>query len=100
MPRRPPPRIEPTEAQLRAAYNGQKWRGRYTFDQAMADPSLCRVLRMLAVQAARVALRRQVVQAKQARQAALHHTAPGRPTHTTQPLFDRKRAAAGEREDD
>ncbi len=97
MPRRPPPRIEPTEDQLRAAYAGQRWRARYTFDQAMADESLRRVLRMLAVQTARIALRRQVVHAKQARQAqTTHHQTP----HATAPLFDRKRAAAGEREDD
>jgi len=77
---------------MRAAYSQQHWRHRHTFDEAMADESLRRVLRMLAVQAARVALRRQAIQACQAvRTRAL-------PTHP--PTFDRKRAAAGEREDD
>jgi hypothetical protein len=94
MARRPPPRIKPTEAQLRAAYATQHWRHRHTFDQAMADESLRRVLRMLAVQAARVALRRQAIQACQAVRTRVLPT----PTHA--PTFDRKRAAAGEREDD
>lgn len=93
MPRRPPPCIEPTQADLQAAYMRRRWAHRYSFQEAMQDPVLSRALRMEAVAHARQQLRQQQQQPAPAVRTTLHA-----PSHT--PTFDRKRAAAGEREDD
>lgn len=102
MARRPPPRIEPTQADLQAAFKRKHWSHRYSFQEAMQDPVLSRALRMEAVAYARQLLRQQ--QRRNAAAGTHQQPAPAvrttlhAPSHT--PTFDRKRAAAGEREDD
>lgn len=67
-----------------------------TFDAVMADPMLSRLVRAEAIGRA-VALRRHL--AKHCAPAS-RPAAPRAPPARRAPIFDRKRAASGEREDD
>ena len=93
------PRLHITLDDLHAAWQQRRradWPA--TFPEAMAHPMLRPLVRAEAVRRA-LAARRQMQHAPQARPA---HPAPRRPTAAPAqaPLFDRKRAAAGERADD
>jgi len=86
-----------TQADLQTAYTLRRradWPA--TFDQAMADPLLCRLVRAEALRRAQ-ALQDRAQQAanKPAQQVRL----PAPPV-TPRPSFDCKRAAAGDRDDD
>ena len=101
---RPPP-IAVTQADLHAAWL-QRRRGDWpaTFDAVMADPMLGRLVRAEAIGRALAVRRFEARQAgvvpaaiAAARPPALHQW-PARRQQA--PIFDRKRAASGEREDD
>jgi hypothetical protein len=104
------PRIEPTAEQLQAAWRFRKrddWPA--TFEEAMAHPTLSRIVRMFACNAAlmQTVHQRPAVVAPAAPPPLATQPAPPlvtRPWHppapSQEPLFDRKRAASGEREDD
>lgn len=85
-----------TEDELRAAYRSCR---RHTwpddFDAAMNDPFYSRLIRLHAT------ARAKRIEEQATRQS--HRPSPVRkalPVPTTNPVFDHKRAAAGEREDD
>lgn len=85
-----------TTEQLRAAWVVRRradWPT--TFDAAMADPLLQRLVRCMAMGMAQAATRRSAT----ARPAPTRRPAPPQPQPQHQPL-DRKRLAAGERDDD
>jgi hypothetical protein len=86
-----------TLADLQAAWL-QRRRGDWppTFDAVMADPMLGRLVRAEAIGRA-LALRRHLAK----HSAPASRTAPAwLPPRQKAPVFDRKRAASGEREDD
>jgi len=96
--------IEPTDEQLRLAWQERRradWPA--TFEAVMASPMLSRLVRTHACHnALGEHIHREVVVPPEPPPAV--HT-PARPASTLRvptqpPLFDRKRAAAGEREDD
>ncbi len=88
-----------TPEALRAAWEDMRLRPAFarwpqTFDQVMADPLRCRLVRLEATARARAA-QRPPRPTSQACRPARPFLAPAQPA-----LFDRKRAAAGERADD
>lgn len=90
-------RIEPTSEELLAAYErSRKANWPATFDEAMADPVLSRLIAIAAKHPPRAARPPAVQQAPSMHPART----PGTWRPTSRPVFDRKRAAAGERDDD
>lgn len=95
-----PVRPEPTEQELRNAYAHHRARRPAdwpeTFEEAMADATLSRLVRITAMHPPRPL--RQQVAFTAGLVNAVRHTPPRHPRPA--PAIDRKRAAAGEREDD
>lgn len=89
-------RIEPTAAELLAAYERSRtptWPA--TFAEAMADPVISRLIAIAAKHPPRAA------RPPAAQPASMHPArSPGTWRPATRPVIDRKRAAAGERDDD
>lgn len=88
-------RAEPTDEELRRAWLHWKRRARSpwpeTFEEAMAHPTLSRLVRMTAIHPP-YALR-------QPAEAATTRHLPPAPRLRAPAVFDRKRAAAGDRDD-
>jgi hypothetical protein len=97
-------RVEPTDADLQQAWQERKradWPA--TFDEVMQDPMLCRLVRMHACHAA-ITRRIQRPRAEAPAPAQMRNLAPrvapiDIPLVHQPALFDRKRAAAGDRDD-
>lgn len=94
--------VEPTEAELRMAWKHCHGRPNWppTFEEAMADATFSRLLRLTAKHPPRAARSGRVSTPAAAPEPHQRSDAPRWTPPRQAALFDRKRAAAGEREDD
>jgi hypothetical protein len=96
-------RIQPSDEQLRAAWlRAKRWTWPASYEEAMADPVRAAIVHGYAV---RIELRAQrpepAREPQQPRLLVRARTVPAEPLKPRQPaLFDRKRAAAGEHEEE
>lgn len=98
---------EHTDAELRAAWQAvRRWNWPATYEQAMADAVRAAIVRGQAARTALIEAKQpawaSVLPATTARLLQAPHTRPRPATHHSPPqpaIFDRKRAASGEREE-
>jgi hypothetical protein len=93
-------RIEPTDDQLQAAWQQRRrddWPS--TYAEVMSHPTYSRIVRMFACHGALMAtVQRPAIERPEPPCAPMRAVPLRVPSH--EPLFDRKRAAAGERDED